>query len=49
VKQHYFDGTALVEIAQRQSRSDGSLRIALLRVRQVLRRCMEQRLSAEAG
>jgi RNA polymerase sigma-70 factor (ECF subfamily) len=48
VSGHYFDALPLVEIASRQSRKQGAVRIALFRIRQALRDCVERRLAEPA-
>lgn len=46
VRARYTPGHSLEDLAARTGRSAGSLRIALLRVREVLRRCIETTLAA---
>ncbi len=46
VRERYTPGHSLEDLAARTGRTAGSLRIALLRIREVLRRCIEDTLAA---
>jgi RNA polymerase sigma-70 factor, ECF subfamily len=46
VRAHYFEGQSTVDIARRLGRNDGAVRVALLRLRRLLRRCVDHRLAA---
>jgi RNA polymerase sigma-70 factor (ECF subfamily) len=49
IRAHYFRAQSLVSIAQRLGKKESAVRMALLRIRQALRACVEQRLhSGEA-
>lgn len=45
----YVRGLPAVQIARASGRNEGGVRMALLRLRQALRRCMEEKLALEAG
>jgi RNA polymerase sigma-70 factor, ECF subfamily len=45
VSAHYLEGKTTAEIARRSGRREAGLRMALLRIRRLLRRCVEQRLA----
>jgi RNA polymerase sigma-70 factor (ECF subfamily) len=47
VADHYYRGVKAAELAGRLGRTESLVRMTLLRVRQALRRCVEQRLSLE--
>lgn len=49
VRERYTPGHSLENLAARTSRTAGSLRIALLRIREVLRRCIEDTLAARSS
>ncbi|MBN1671112.1 MAG: sigma-70 family RNA polymerase sigma factor [Kiritimatiellae bacterium] len=49
VDRHYFKGIPLARIAREESRSEPSVRMAMLRVRQQLRQCIETGLRGEAA
>lgn len=49
VREHYFRGSTLASLAGRTGRKEGALRVALLRIRGALRRCMQGRLAAEGA
>jgi RNA polymerase sigma-70 factor (ECF subfamily) len=46
LKAKYSEGASAREIAERFKRSEGAVRIWLLRIREALRRCVESRLEA---
>jgi RNA polymerase sigma factor (sigma-70 family) len=48
VSAYYFKGASTAEIARRNGRGEGAVRMALLRVRQALRACVEQRIGGTA-
>jgi RNA polymerase sigma-70 factor (ECF subfamily) len=43
VARHYFQGQSLVDIARSSGKKESAVRMMLLRVRQALRECLEQR------
>jgi RNA polymerase sigma-70 factor (ECF subfamily) len=45
----YFERRSIREIARNLRRSEGALKVALLRVRDALRRCIEGRLASDGG
>lgn len=45
IRERYTPGHSLEDLAARTGRSAGSLRIALLRIREILRRCVEDTLA----
>lgn len=47
VTEHYFRGRSLVSLAGELGRKEGALRVALLRIRASLRRCVQGKLSVE--
>jgi RNA polymerase sigma-70 factor (ECF subfamily) len=49
VTEFYFEARPIPEIASRLNKREGAVRMALLRVRQALRQCVEHRLAAEAS
>ena len=49
IRQHYFAATPLTDIARRDGKKEGSVRVALLRARLWLRSCIEARLSRVAS
>ncbi|MFU8892725.1 MAG: sigma-70 family RNA polymerase sigma factor [Luteolibacter sp.] len=49
VRERYTPGHSLEDLATRTGRTAGSLRIALLRIREVLRRCIDQSLAARTS
>ena len=49
VRERYTPGHSLEDLAARTGRTAGSLRIALLRIREILRRCIEQTLAARSS
>lgn len=49
VRERYTPGQSLEELATRTGRTAGSLRIALLRIREILRHCIEQTLAVRAS
>ena len=49
VQQHYFGGRSLVALAGERGRKESAVRVALLRVRHALRRCMNGRISLEGA
>lgn len=46
LREYYFQERSAVEIARTAGRQEGAVRMALLRVRQILRDCIEKRLAA---
>jgi RNA polymerase sigma-70 factor (ECF subfamily) len=44
--EHYFRGKSLQEIARRMEKTEGSVKMALFRIREAIRQCVEQRLLA---
>lgn len=46
IRERYTPGHSLEDLAARTGRTAGSLRIALLRIREILRRCIESTLAA---
>ncbi len=48
VTQHYFGARALADIAARLAKKESAVRMALLRIRRMLRQCVERRI-AEQG
>lgn len=48
IESRYFEAKPLDEMAQDSSRSTGSIKVALLRIRKRLAECIQQRLAAEA-
>ncbi|MFT5906643.1 MAG: RNA polymerase sigma-70 factor (ECF subfamily) [Cryomorphaceae bacterium] len=48
IKERYTPGHSLEDYASRNGRSAGSLRIALLRIRESLKRCVEKNLISES-
>ena len=44
IQEHYFEERSAAEIARRTGKKDGTVRVTLVRIRQALRRCMDQRL-----
>ncbi len=46
IRERYTPGHSLEDLAARNGRTAGSLRIALLRIREVLRRCIDETLAA---
>lgn len=46
VREHYFGGRPLGQIASETGQSQGAVRVAMFRVRQALRRCVEERMRA---
>ena len=49
VEAHYLAGRSCHEIAQERAQEDGTVRMAMLRIRQSLRTCLERRLGDDAG
>jgi RNA polymerase sigma-70 factor, ECF subfamily len=49
VTEHYFQGRSLVSLAGAMGRKEGTLRVALLRIRASLRRCVQGKLSVEGA
>ncbi len=49
VRERYTPGHTLEDLAARTGRTAGSLRIALMRIREVLRRCIDQTLAARTS
>ena len=49
VRERYTPGHSLEDLAARTGRTAGSLRIALLRIREILRRCVEDTLAARTS
>jgi RNA polymerase sigma-70 factor (ECF subfamily) len=49
VRDHYIDGVPQKELSQRLGISDGALRMTILRVRDRLRACIEQRVRTAGG
>ena len=47
VDAHYFQGESLAAIAQSLGRTAGAVRMSLLRIRKLLRKCMEELVAAE--
>jgi len=47
--EHYFQSRSAVEIARKRGGKEGAIRMALLRVRQMLRECIERTMAAEGG
>ena len=47
VDEFYVRGLSAAEIARRAGRKEGALRMALMRIRQALRACIERRLAGE--
>jgi len=41
IREHYFDGTGLDTLAKRLGRTGSAVRVALMRVREALRKCVE--------
>jgi len=48
LKAKYSDGASARQIAERFKRSEGAVRVWLLRIRETLRRCVESKLEATA-
>jgi RNA polymerase sigma-70 factor (ECF subfamily) len=49
VTEHYFRGRSLVSLSGELGRKEGALRVALLRIRTSLRRCVQGKLSVEGA
>ena len=49
VTEHYFRGRSLVSLAGELGRKEGPLRVALLRIRASLRRCVQGKLTVEGA
>lgn len=49
IEERYTPGRSIEDYASRSGRTAGSLRIALFRVREALRRCVEQTLATESS
>ena len=49
VTEHYFNGRSLVSLAGELGRKEGALRVALLRIRASLRRCVQGKLTVEGA
>ncbi len=49
VRDHYYRNLPAVQIARAQGKKESMVRMALLRIRQALRRCVEQKLALEGG
>jgi len=49
VTEHYFRGRSLVSLAGEMGRKEGTVRVALLRIRASLRRCVQGKLSVEGA
>jgi len=49
VEEHYLKGRSIVSLAAESRRSAGSVRMALLRLREALRDCIRRRQTAETG
>lgn len=49
VSDHYIRGRSTVEIARQTGKRDSAIRMALTRLRRLLRECMERRLQAEGA
>jgi RNA polymerase sigma-70 factor, ECF subfamily len=49
VERHYWNGEKTVAIARELGKAEGVVRMTLLRVRQALRRCVEQKVGTEAA
>jgi len=49
VRERYTPGHSLEDLAARTGRSAGGLRIALLRIREILRRCIEDTLATRSA
>lgn len=49
VLSHYQEGTPLADCAKRSGSTSGTMKVALFRLRAVLRRCITERLAVEAA
>lgn len=49
INEHYYQARTAGEIARRRGDREGTVRMTLLRIRQALRRCIEQKLAVEGG
>lgn len=49
VTEHYFEGRSLVSLAGQLGRKEGTVRVALLRIRASLRRCVQGKLTVEGA
>lgn len=49
VKQRYYEGRTAEDIAKRNGATGASIRVALQRIREQLRNCVNQRISREGG
>lgn len=47
VRRHYFEGATATALAAQLGKKDGTVRILLFRIREVLRECVRRRLAAE--
>jgi len=48
ITQHYLQAQGSAELAQRLKKTDGSVRMTLLRIRQALRACVRKQMAVEA-
>ena len=49
IAERYFRARSIADIARDSGKREGTVRMSLMRLRQVLRTCMEQRLAKEPG
>jgi RNA polymerase sigma-70 factor (ECF subfamily) len=49
ISERYFQARSISDIARDQGKREGTVRMSLLRLRQVLRDCVKQRLASEGG
>ena len=49
VSEHYFKGRSAAELAKVLGKNEGTLRMTLLRIRQALRDCIQNRLATSGG
>jgi RNA polymerase sigma-70 factor (ECF subfamily) len=49
ISEHYFKGRSSVELAKILGKNEGTLRMTLLRIRQALRDCIQNRLATSGG
>jgi RNA polymerase sigma-70 factor (ECF subfamily) len=49
VYEHYFKGRSSTELAKTMGKNESSVRMTLLRIRQALRDCIQQRVSISGG
>jgi DNA-directed RNA polymerase specialized sigma24 family protein len=49
ITERYFHARSIADMARATGKREGTLRMTLMRLRQVLRACVEQRLTKEQG